>query len=80
MTVLAILLYAVIITLSAYSRVGGREAQVTYERPEITDLGSIADHTFETRGEDFKGAVNLDGDYGCELSHSGPSPVGHCLE
>jgi hypothetical protein len=28
--------------------------QITYEAPEIVDLGSIADHTFQTPGEGTK--------------------------
>jgi hypothetical protein len=29
--------------------------RMTYERPEVTDFGSIADHTFTTPGGNVKG-------------------------
>jgi hypothetical protein len=47
-----------------------------YEKPDVVDLGSIARHTFTTHPD--KGFDNLQGDFACELSHSGDSPVGHC--
>jgi hypothetical protein len=48
-----------------------------YERPHIVDLGSIADHTFDTPptgggGGDNKGFVNCRiEETNCELSHPG---------
>ncbi|HZA27143.1 MAG TPA: hypothetical protein VE915_05770 [Actinomycetota bacterium] len=49
-----------------------------YERPTIVDLGSIADHTFDTPpgpgggGGDNKGALNCRIETtNCELSHPG---------
>lgn len=53
-----------------------------YEKPEITDLGSIAAHTFYTPSGAFKGAnniVDVDG-HGFELSHSNVDPPGRELE
>jgi hypothetical protein len=32
-----------------------RERRMTYERPEVVDYGSIADHTFMTPGGNVKG-------------------------
>lgn len=52
-----------------------------YERPEIIDLGLIAAHTFMPNpgnSQSHKGFTNAVGDYDCELSHSGFSPVGLC--
>ena len=31
--------------------------RMTYERPEVTDFGSISDHTFTTPGGRFKGCT-----------------------
>lgn len=33
---------------------------MTYERPEVVDFGSIADHTFNTPGEGDKGTCGYD--------------------
>jgi hypothetical protein len=35
----------------------GREQGMTYERPEVMDFGSIADHTFLTPGGREKGCT-----------------------
>ncbi len=48
-----------------------------YERPEITDLGSITDHTFTSPGDDSKGALDCQFcDPHGELSHSNVTPPG----
>jgi len=57
------------------------DRHVTYTTPEIRDLGSIAAHTFMPNpghSASNKGYDNAVGDFDCELSHSGWSPVGHC--
>jgi hypothetical protein len=33
---------------------------MTYERPEVVDFGSIADHTFQTPGVGDKGTCGYD--------------------
>ena len=56
---------------------GQREESVEYQKPTITDLGSIADHTFTSPGGDGKGAITCDFcDPHGELSHSNVNPPG----
>lgn len=53
-----------------------------YERPKLTDLGSISDHTFMPNPgnstNSHKGFANDFGDHDCELSHSGGTKPGLC--
>jgi hypothetical protein len=54
---------------------------VTYTAPQIKDLGLIAAHTFMPdpgASASNKGFSNALGDFDCELSHSGFTPVGLC--
>ena len=45
-----------------------------YEKPTITDLGSIAEHTFDNPGKGDKSATPMETDKFGEFSHPFASP------